>query len=376
MKKLILVLGLMLICANGWCVAADMYIKPVATGTEDGLSWANAWGISEFIIDVEASAEAGDRYFFLGGQTFTSDQDLNTALSGTSLDPIWLIGVATGTTAEPPVFSDWAVGTDRPLLDFQTNDDTLVFQNFYMVFNLQAHMADIGGWSVDQNSIFWNCYSKKFDNGRFGYVLGNSSSVSNCEADGTEGGGGVDTNSNSVISFCYIHDTGTGIQLDGIGSAAFGNILDTCTTGMTGGGRNHTIASNTFFNCTTGISDGGPPASIYVNNIIDTSTTGVSFTNANKIVWLDYNAWGNNTDDVSNATQGPNAQISVATYLANGGTEDFTLSSGGDPLDAGLQFEGIVSQGTLDGDYKWNIGVDQDDNTAAGGGSAGHVLIF
>ncbi len=55
--------------------------------------------------------------------------------------------------------------------------------------------------------------------------------------------------------------------------------------------------------------------------------------------------------------------------------EDFTVGSGSNALDAGIQPG--VNQG-LEGDYKWNIGADQDDNTAAGGagGSAGHVLVF
>jgi hypothetical protein len=36
-----------------------------------------------------------------------------------------------------------------------------------------------------------------------------------------------------------------------------------------------------------------------------------------------------------------------------------------------------TDQGAV-GDYKWNIGADQDDVTAAGGGggAAGHVLVF
>ncbi len=46
--------------------------------------------------------------------------------------------------------------------------------------------------------------------------------------------------------------------------------------------------------------------------------------------------------------------------------EDFTVQAGSNALDAGLQIG--VPQGVT-GDYKWNVGTDQDDNTAAGGSS-------
>jgi hypothetical protein len=53
---------------------------------------------------------------------------------------------------------------------------------------------------------------------------------------------------------------------------------------------------------------------------------------------------------------------------------DFTLGAASPCLDAGLQ---IGSNMGVTGDYETNIGVDQDDvDAAGGGGGAGHILVF
>ena len=55
--------------------------------------------------------------------------------------------------------------------------------------------------------------------------------------------------------------------------------------------------------------------------------------------------------------------------------EDFTVGSGSNALDAGAQ---VGTNTGLTGDYKWNVGADQDDNTAAGGGTTkgGMMAIY
>ena len=92
-------------------VAATMYVTVAGAGTKAGTSWANAFGYAEWETDYEGSAEPGDIYYVEDG-TYTLTSDFSTARDGTVDSYIKVIGVATGTTNEPPVSSDWGFTTE------------------------------------------------------------------------------------------------------------------------------------------------------------------------------------------------------------------------------------------------------------------------
>ena len=84
---------------------------------------------------------------------------------------------------------------------------------------------------------------------------------------------------------------------------------------------------------------------------------------------FDYNNYnGNGTAGLNNITAGANDTTGAPSFtdIANG---DFTLSSS-DTAVLGKGFPQDWTSVGLIGDYQWNIGVDQDDNTVAGGGGS------
>jgi len=78
--------------------------------------------------------------------------------------------------------------------------------------------------------------------------------------------------------------------------------------------------------------------------------------------------WNGNGNTVSGVVQVEGNSTSDPSFT-NAAGGDFTLQSGSGALATG--FPQAIMGAT--GDYQWNIGVDQDDNTAAGGGN---VLII
>ena len=64
--------------------AADMYVTNTGAGDKSGSSWANAMSLTEFATDVVSNCEAGDRYFIMGGQTYTFTANINSARDGSA----------------------------------------------------------------------------------------------------------------------------------------------------------------------------------------------------------------------------------------------------------------------------------------------------
>ena len=72
--------------------AATMYVTVAGAGDKSGSTWGNAMGLGEWETDVEATAEAGDIYYLEAG-TYTLTNAFSTALDGTDVAPIKIIGV-------------------------------------------------------------------------------------------------------------------------------------------------------------------------------------------------------------------------------------------------------------------------------------------
>ena len=372
LKKLILVISLILIPLVCYGVPADMAVTPGGAGDGSGtagdgttLEWDNAMSEAQFEADMEANAEAGDRYYTAGG-TYTLDSAYATAgTPGTVTANIQIIGVKSGTTNEPPVFSDWAFTTDRPV--FAAAAFGTSFGAFWRISNIIVTTTEATGLTTAADCGVINVKATNSSGsadrsairltGTQGYVL-NSEGISTL-GEAFHLGNGV-----RAIS-CYGHDSKVVFSSLSTVLKVINSVADTSITGIGLGATDDAfIVNNTLYNCTTGISGTTSDDNLIVNNFIGNCTTGVSFDSDFSTNFLDYNQWSFNTADTSTATKGNNA-ITGDISLGDPDGGNFTLPSGAASLDAGIQIgtnEGVV------GDYKWNIGVDQDDNTAAGGG--------
>ena len=233
----------------------------------------------------------------------------------------------------------------------------------------------VGDSTTESNySTMYNCY-----------VL-NSSATANrnavragilkaikCELISTNGNAFLVGSFGFVLS-SYIHDSVNGVKADGSYAPNITNsIIDTCSTAgiYLGASRVAEISRNVIYGNGTGILATSAYSCTFVNNIIDSNTTGASWGTATPNNFWDFNAWGNNTTDTNNVTKGDNSITSATTYLPDAGN-DFTLPVGSACLGAGMKIG--EAEGVDDDDYKINIGVDQDDN-AAGGGEQTHPSV-
>lgn len=303
---------------------------------------------------------AGHRICIMAG-TYTPGEVHNWSGAGTDTTPINIEGYGT-------VRADAPAQNNRPLIDMAAYN-AYWYNNYSIVRNLRftgTSSAVISTNSGNGGALI-NCrfHNTSVSAGQTALLTGSNRMVISCEAISDNGTAISPGSSDERLINCYIHDSVTGYN-PSTGGYALNCIFDTCTTGVSlAGVWTNTLISNTIYNCTTGISATTCTVSLFINNIISGCTTGASWTTLTGSNIWDYNCW-NNTTDVSNVTKGPN-DITANPLLNAPATGDFTLQAGSPCLDAGLQIG--ANQGAV-GDYKFNIGVDQDDNAAAAGGGA------
>jgi len=310
--------------------------------------------------DFSVAVIAGNSVHVATG-SYTVSETLSSSAAGTATAPIrW-----TGYTSSR---DDLTVGTDRPLF---TATNYFRIGNYSIIRNFRTTSTYSEGFYPGAYSNVFNC---KFQNTgvatKNAISLSNYASIANCEAISTNGTA-IECGSNSFVISCYAHDSVTGYVFpNGYPAFITNSIADTCTTGISSGSTAaSSVVGNTVYNCTTGIS-GTTGIASFVNNIITVCTTGASWTTAEPVNFWDYNCW-NNTTDVSNVTKGPH-DITADPLLTAPANGDFTLQAGSPCLDTGLQ---IGANEGVTGDYKVNIGVDQDDNAAAPAGGGATVYM-
>lgn len=298
-------------------------------------------------------------WFKSGTYTLGAENAVNAANDGTITLLITIEGYNSSRGDNPTL-------TDQPLIAAGAN--TFSFDNYWRIKNIRVTTTAANGLKADVGSIFENCSVNNSSGvgGRSGFksITGR---VINCEAQSVNGTAVEIVGIRTKIISCYLHDSNIGIAVAGHDDCQLlNNVINTCITGISdegiAGSDRQTIVGNTLYNGTTGISinDGGECT--ITNNIMDAFTTGASWTTEQGSNLFDYNCW-DNTVDVSNVTKGDNA-VTGDPGLTDPANGDFTLGSGSNCLDAGLQVG--VNQGVV-GNYKVNIGVDQDDVSAAGG---------
>ena len=326
-----------------------------ATGSVGG-----AFKVDTNVADdfFEESKEPGNTVWFQAG-THTMGESINVAKDGTATNYIRVEGYKDSRGDEP-------IGDDRPLIDDGGSEYAFYFDNFWMIKNLRVTVEAPDGFRVDGGGIVITCKSTNAsgDADKDAFHSEGSGRFINCEGISTNGRAFRTENTNNRFIACYAHDSDIGFYADpDLGNQdIYSSIVDTCTTGVsfenTEADNYCNIIGNTIYNCTTGIALGNFEYVTAMNNIIDSCTMGVTVDADIDLTFFDYNAWGNNTDDVTNITKGSNSITSASTYLPSAAGGDFTLPSGSDCLDAGMQPGTNVG---VTGDYKWNIGADQDD---------------
>lgn len=315
--------------------AATMYVTAAGAGDKSGSSWANAMGLAEWETDVENSAEAGDVYYVEEG-TYTLTGAWSTALDGSTTAMISIIGVLSGTSNEPPVFSDHATGANRPLIAAGANSFT--FDDYWHIENLRVTTTSGTGLRADTSARIVNCksYNSSGTADREAiYITSNYSRAIACEAQSDNGTAIYLGTYGSAIA-CYAHDSDEGIDVGSYGAVAL-CVLDTCVIGViAGAGNAYVILNNTFYTCTTGLSATTSNSVIVLNNIFDECTTPANWSTAEyKSNWFDYNSWDGDKSSNTNVTAG-NHSIDTDITLGNPGNDDFSITTASDAYNAAL----------------------------------------
>ena len=321
-------------------MAATMYVTPAGATTKTGATWATAMSIVEFEADVEGSAEAGDIYYVAGG-TYTFTGDILTALDGVAPDYISVIGVASGTSNEPPVYLDWAYNDDRPL--FSVGEYTFQVDDLWKIFNIRAEGTDSWLLRADGFAIVYNCKATNTSEagGDHGFYGGGSyARFINCEGISTNGSAFV-LSSFSTVIYCYAHDSASGFKFTADCCSALFCIADTCSTlGISLEDEfYHNLINNTVYNCGVGISNITITSygCIVINNIINDCTTGISWNASTEgNFFMNNNLEGNGTE-WTNPPVGIGVDHEKTTVDPQfTGANDFSLGSGSGCIDAGM----------------------------------------
>ena len=353
-------------------VATARLDRAVGTvGSTGGTGHLGGAGIFEggiFAISIP-----GNKYWVKADGTHTLTANVNPANDGDASNPIMVEGYNT-TRGDRPV------GTSRPLIAAGANLTS--FDDFWQFRHFRVTTTSTDGFRSDLEAVFENVKVENTSgtSSREGILAGNTDfGVYACEGVSTNGFGFLAGSGRGRIFFSYFHDSVGGAEIGALDDIVFyGNVFDSNTTGLNAGAGSikNTIIGNVFYNNAKGIQGSSTSTNFLIlNNIFSTSSTAGVEWGASGIssVVLNYNIWNGNTTDVTNVVKGAN-DITSNPLLNDPANGDFTVQSGSPALDATK-----ISMGTwvgVTGAYKWNIGVDQDDNAAAGSGGgmrlAGH----
>ena len=361
-RQFIIAVLVLLLCGMCLGAASTVYVTPTGAGAEDGTSWEDACDMAGWLGDMTDNAEANDIYYVAGG-TYTLTGNFSSTRSATyNENIITVIGVKSGTTAEPPTTADWAYGDDRPLINAGAYTFSWVASaQSWAHRNFRFTAINVKGWQVYRYTLFSNCAFANTNTGN----CARASNVARYEDCTFTSPGGVAlyvTTSPNIIN-CTITNSGYGIYLASHYVRILGCTIDTCTTAgiriqVLGGDM--TINNNTIYNCGVCIDT---PFAVYMsgfrNNIVSGCTTGVSWVSAVASNNWDYNCWDNTTDFV-NVTAGPHSLVATDPCFVDAGDGDFELLVGS-PCIGASDNGGVIGAGlitpAIQGDLNYDGGV-------------------
>ena len=320
----------------------EYYVTVTGAGDNSGDSWANAMSLTEFEYAIEHTVVAGDVFYIAGG-SYSYSSAIFTTRSGSSTNPILIIGVNSGTTNEPPIPSDYADGTNRPHI---TTTQGISFYDYYIVMNIRITTSV--NLSVNIGSKVINCsISSSSTSSLYILPMASSSHVSDCEIISTSGGGtisGIYASYQSTVTNCYVKGC-SNIGIYSYGALVSRCIINECNTGIYHHVYAAIIINNTIYNCNHGVwTDYG--IMMFLNNILYSNEYGFvgDFSGANvKSIIMDYNNWYDNTYDISmdnegsedNTLKGPH-DTSNNPLFVDYENDDFSLQSTSQCIDAGI----------------------------------------
>lgn len=329
---------------------SNFYATVAGAGDNAGTEWAKAFAIADLETFLEDTVNAGDIIFVAGG-TYSSG-GMTSTRAGAVGDYIEIIGVKAATTAEPPTSSDWAYGTDRPVIAMGANnwhaDSWWLQRNITWTGTANPHVT------TDHYPQFVNCKVTNTGGGNITAlgVLGAYGRVDSCEVIGPTAtpSNGIEMAIGGMVINSYIHDGIRGITISaGAPLIVTGSVIANHETGIYIVNHGCYFGGNVLYGHTTsGISFSGKFGSVCVNNIFDSNAIGANASNADQSNYCDYNFW-NNTTDRTNITKGPNGQ-DVDPLLVDPANGDFRLQKGSPALgilsgDPGLGYDNYPTIG-------------------------------
>lgn len=330
------------------------HVTTTGAGAKTGVNWANAFSLTEYYAHTIA---AGNVFFFKSG-TYTLTADLGTTTDGTLTNPIAIIGVKSGTTANGNAidYDDFATGTDRPYFNGGASYDVNL-DNYGIIKNIRAESEQNQVIRADQQSIIENCYALNDYTADAPtksaiYGGGNGNRVINCEAESYNTG--IDIAS-GLMAFCYIKQLGTrttstAIILD-LRTLVYGCIVNGYAKGLYTTGRSIHIINCVFAEVLnnpaisgTGTTTGGWSV---INTVVYSCAQGLYWGSTNNNIYQSNNTFYDNTTDFNNVPKEGDTEdlfcdfnlSSVDPLFADASNDDFSLFNGSPSMDTGKTIE-------------------------------------
>lgn len=327
-----------------------------ANGALSGGDW-NLGGAANEPEQVTSGVVAGNTVYIKAG---TYGSTINTDTAGTGTAPVRWRGYNTTRTDNP-------TGTDRPLIDCANTLANGIVSDVADQWWQHLRVDDCTGDGITYGggATFENVKSSNNTDDGWDDTANTGLMCYRCEANGNSSVGFEATSSATAsliqLAGTYIHDN-TGA---GTGTGAQGAVLFTITESNGGDGideTGHCINSIAYNN--TGASSDGFNESSSNNaflNCVAINNGRYGFAGTDSYGAFDYNGYNSNgTAGLNVLLAGPN-DVTAAPSLTDEANGDFTLEAGSPYLATGFP----QAMPGVTGDYQMNIGLDQDDNTAA-----------
>jgi hypothetical protein len=254
------------------CMATSYYVASNGTGTSSqGTSWAQAWNYDTLkLVKANGTIVAGDNVFIKSGTYTPSEATYDTMKSvGTSVAPITLIGVLSGTTNAPPVGSDWVtLGDTANMPHFAYGTHRCDYGAYTQLYNLYYYgdtargvqFVGTNGYNYCENCAFVNNHTSTTTTAYCSYY-----------------------STNMTLENCYFRSSfGKGITASGtiwVYDCVFDHFID-ATNGIAAAPTNTwTIENSVFIKCGVAAISLGASTGLHLTNCtFDSNAVSVSAT--------------------------------------------------------------------------------------------------
>jgi len=287
----------------------------------------NVGGCVALPVDAVFQALVAGNTLWIKAGTYTLTTYTNLQTNGTTTLPIYFKGY-NATRDDAPS------GTDRPLV--ACGAYMIEFGTYWWVSHVRATGTYTQVMRKTGTAILENCGAINTAGGanRSAFSSDNGDRLLCCDGESTNGYA-FDLSAPAQVTNCIAQDSAVGYRLAPNNGTLSASVATGCVTGVLVGAVRIQVRKCTIYDCTTGISGTTGTSNAFVDNIIDTCTTGASFSSDYKSDYWDYNNYHGNGTDVSNVTKGANATAYDPDF-ENAAGGDFRLKAGSSCLTAGM----------------------------------------